>query len=168
MFEAGQVLDVLETLRKADCEVWIAGGWGIDALVGRVTRQHNDLDLLHRVEQEPAVIDALEGLGYAERHEGVVPGRPARFVMAGPGGRELDLHPLHFRPDGSAVQHIDDQGGAYDYPADVFVTGVIEGVTVPCLSAAQQVEFHRGYQPRERDLHDMARLRETLGIPTHF
>ncbi|AQZ60789.1 putative aminoglycoside nucleotidyltransferase [[Actinomadura] parvosata subsp. kistnae] len=168
MFEAGAVLGVLEALRKAGCAVWVAGGWGIDALVGRVTREHGDLDLLHRAEQEPAVIAALESLGYAERTEGVVPGRPARFVMTGPGGRELDLHPLHFRPDGSALQRLDDEGGAFTYPAEVFVTGEIEGVRVPCLSVAQQVSFHQGYPPRERDLLDMARLRAAYGIDTHF
>ncbi|GAA2209402.1 hypothetical protein GCM10009850_048600 [Nonomuraea monospora] len=168
MFEAGAVLDVLAALRKAGCQVWIAGGWGIDALVGRVTREHGDLDLLHREEQEPAVIAALESLGYAERTEGVVPGRPARFVMIGPGGRELDLHPLRFQPDGSALQRLDDSGGAFTYPAGVFVAGEIEGVRVPCLSVEQQVHFHQGYQPRERDLLDMASLRDTYGISTHF
>ncbi|MFC5835213.1 nucleotidyltransferase domain-containing protein [Nonomuraea insulae] len=166
MFEAAAVLETLAALRGR--EVWIAGGWGIDALVGRVTRTHNDLDLLHRAEEEPAVIAALETLGYTERTEGVVPGRPARFVMAEPGGRELDLHPLHFRPDGSALQRLDDHGGAFTYPAAAFAAGVIEGVPVPCLSVAQQVTFHQGYQPRERDLHDMARLREAFGIATHF
>lgn len=166
MFEAAAVLETLAALRGR--EVWIAGGWGIDALVGRVTRTHADLDLLHRAEQEPAVIAALETLGYTERTEGVVPGRPARFVMAGPGGRELDLHPLHFRPDGSALQRLDDHGGAFTYPAAAFASGVIEGVPVPCLSVAQQVSFHQGYQPRERDLHDMACLREAFGIATHF
>ncbi|MGP4103636.1 nucleotidyltransferase domain-containing protein [Nonomuraea sp. KM90] len=168
MFAEGAVLDVLAALETAGCAVWVAGGWGIDALVGRVTREHHDLDLLHRAEQEPAAIAALEALGYAERLEGVVPGRPARFVMAGPGGRELDLHPLRFRPDGSAVQRLDDQGGALTYPADAFASGVIGGARVPCLSAAQQIAFHQGYRPRERDLHDMAVLREAFGSETHF
>jgi lincosamide nucleotidyltransferase A/C/D/E len=167
MYEASDVLRVLETLGEAGCAVWIAGGWGIDALVGRVTRPHHDLDLLHRVEQEPAVIATLEAAGYAER-AGVVPGRPARFVMAGPHGREIDLHPLRFGPDGSAIQRLDDRGGAFSYPADAFATGEIGGVAVPCLSVAQQVHFHQGYEPRERDLHDMARLREAYGTATHF
>ncbi|WP_043641147.1 nucleotidyltransferase domain-containing protein [Nonomuraea candida] len=168
MIEADEVLRVLAALERAGCAVWIGGGWGIDALVGRVTRDHADLDLLHRAEQEPAAIAALEALGYTERLDGVLPGRPARFVMTAAGGRELDLHPLHFRPDGSAVQRLDDQGGAFTYPAAAFTEGTIKGVRVPCLSAAQQVEFHQGYQPRERDLHDMARLREAYGIETHF
>ncbi|WP_245765734.1 nucleotidyltransferase domain-containing protein [Nonomuraea jiangxiensis] len=167
VFAAETVLHVLEVLRAAGCEVWTAGGWGIDALVGRVTREHADLDLLHRVEQEPTVIATLAAAGYAER-EGVVPGRPARFVMADAHGHELDLHPLLFAADGSAIQRLDDAGGAFTYPAHAFVTGVIEGVPVPCLSVAQQVDFHRGYRPRARDLHDMARLREAFGIATHF
>ncbi|MEV0385189.1 hypothetical protein [Nonomuraea sp. NPDC050643] len=163
MFEARTVLTVLETLRQAGCEVWIGGGWGIDALVGRATRPHGDLDLLHRAEQEPAVIAALEELGYAER-EGVEPGRPARFVMGDPRGDELDLHPLLFQPDGSAVQRLDERGGVFTYPAAAFASGVIEGVRVPCLSVDQQLYFHQGYEPRERDLHDMARLSETFGV----
>ncbi|MEQ4719227.1 hypothetical protein [Nonomuraea sp. B19D2] len=52
--------------------------------------------------------------------------------------------------------------------ASAFAAGVIERVRVPCLSAAQQVHFHQGYEPRARDLHDMARLREAFGIATHF
>ncbi|WP_410007823.1 nucleotidyltransferase domain-containing protein [Planotetraspora sp. A-T 1434] len=35
MFEAAEVLRVLTLLRTAGCEVWVGGGWGIDALVGR-------------------------------------------------------------------------------------------------------------------------------------
>jgi lincosamide nucleotidyltransferase A/C/D/E len=48
------------------------------------------------------------------------------------------------------------------------VTGAIDGVAVPCISAAQQVYFHQGYEPTDRDLHDMAQLRATFGIITHF
>nr|WP_211116629.1 hypothetical protein [Glycomyces buryatensis] len=54
------------------------------------------------------------------------------------------------------------------YPASCFVTGTIDGAAVPCLSAEQQVYFHQGYEPAERDLADMARLREAFGIRTHF
>ncbi|MFI6506407.1 nucleotidyltransferase domain-containing protein [Streptosporangium sp. NPDC050855] len=49
-----------------------------------------------------------------------------------------------------------------------FVTGVIDGVPVPCLSVAQQVHFHQGYEPTDRDRHDMARLRDVFGVATHF
>jgi lincosamide nucleotidyltransferase A/C/D/E len=167
MMDARLVLRLLALLRDAGCEVWVAGGWGIDALVGKVTREHRDLDLLHRAEQEPLLIATLEAAGFVERPE-VQPGRPARFVMADHHGHELDLHPLRFDTDGSAVQPADDRGGTFHYPADAFTTGMIEGVAVACLSAAQQVAFHQGYEPGDRDRHDMARLREAFGIATHF
>ncbi|MFJ6571872.1 nucleotidyltransferase domain-containing protein [Streptomyces sp. NPDC091292] len=158
------VLAVLALLHDAGAEVWIGGGWGIDALVGRATRPHRDLDLVHRAEQEPDLLAALGAAGFTE----TVDWRPVRFVLADGRGRELDLHPLEFAPDGSAVQTSMDPEHPFTYPASCFSTGTIQGATVPCLSAEQQVRFHQGYEPAERDLHDMALLRDAFGIATHF
>jgi lincosamide nucleotidyltransferase A/C/D/E len=148
--------DVLEILAALDGnEVWIGGGWGIDALVGRQTRPHDDLDLMHREDQEAEVLAALAALGFAE----TLSWRPVRFVLTDPAGREIDLHPLRFAPDGSAEQSSPTPGEPFRYPASCFVTGTILGSVVPCLSAEQQLHFHQGYEPRERDLHDLAQLR---------
>ncbi|MFD7796077.1 nucleotidyltransferase domain-containing protein [Streptomyces sp. NPDC059759] len=158
------VLEILDVLRAAGTEVWIGGGWGIDALLGRQTRPHRDLDLMHRMEQEPAVVAALAGAGFAESLDW----RPVRFVVADATGREIDLHPLVFASDGSATQASTEPGHPFRYPAACFVTGTVRDSTVPCLSAEQQVSFHQGYKPSDRDRHDMARLREAFGIATHF
>ncbi|WP_208754149.1 nucleotidyltransferase domain-containing protein [Streptomyces bauhiniae] len=158
------VLSVLALLRRAGADVWIGGGWGIDALVGARTRDHRDLDLMHRADQEPAVLAALRAAGFTE----TLDQRPVRFVMTAPDGREIDLHPLVFAGDGSAVQASPDPGRPFAYPASCFVTGTIGGRPVPCLSARQQVCFHQGYEPSERDRHDMAQLRRVFGIATHF
>jgi len=61
------VLEILAVLRKAGADVWLGGGWGIDALVGKQTRPHRDLDLMHRHEQEPTVIAALAKAGFTDR-----------------------------------------------------------------------------------------------------
>ncbi|MFI0238673.1 nucleotidyltransferase domain-containing protein [Streptomyces sp. NPDC016845] len=161
---ADDVRNVLVLLREAGADIWIGGGWGIDALTGEQTRNHRDLDLMHRAEQEPAVLAALTGAGFAE----TLDRRPARFVLAHPDGREIDLHPLRFAPDGSAEQSSLDPDQPFRYPAEVFVTGTIAGEPVPCLSAEQQVRFHQGYEPAERDRHDMAQLRRVFGIGTHI
>ncbi|MGW2384019.1 nucleotidyltransferase domain-containing protein [Streptomyces sp. NPDC001658] len=161
---ADHVLSVLALLRQAGADVWIGGGWGIDALVGEQTREHRDLDLVHRQEQEPAVVAALAGAGFVETLEW----RPIRFVVTAADGREIDLHPLVFADDGSALQVSPDPERPFAYPASCFVTGTIGGTTVPCLSAEQQVRFHQGYEPSERDRHDMAQLRRAFGIATHF
>jgi lincosamide nucleotidyltransferase A/C/D/E len=149
---AEDVLEILAALNGND--MWIGGGWGVDALVGRQTRAHDDLDLMHREDQEPAVLQALAALGFAE----TLSWRPVRFVLTDAGGREIDLHPLRFSPDGSAEQS-SLTAEPFRYPAECFVTGTILGTAVPCLSAKQQLHFHQGYEPRERDLHDLTLLR---------
>ncbi|GGX56007.1 nucleotidyltransferase domain-containing protein [Streptomyces fructofermentans] len=161
---ADDVLTVLAVLRGAGTEVWVGGGWGVDALVGEQTRPHRDLDLMHRQEQEPAVLAALAGAGFAE----TLDLRPVRFVVADARGREIDLHPLVFAADGSAVQASPDPHRPFPYPATCFVDGTIGGAPVPCLSVEQQVFFHQGYEPAEHDRHDMARLRRAFGVATHF
>lgn len=162
--DAEAVLYVLDLLRRAGTEVWVGGGWGIDALVGRQSRAHRDLDLMHRQEQEHAVVAALAAAGFVESLDR----RPVRFVVTAPDGREIDLHPLVFAEDGSAVQASGEPERPFVYPASCFVTGTVAGTAVPCLSAEQQVSFHQGYEPTERDRHDMALLRRTFGIATHF
>ena len=164
MMTADGVLAILAGLRQAKVEFWIGGGWGIDALVGQQTRKHRDLDLMHRSDQEPEVVAALSRAGFAE----TLDWRPVRFVVTDPGGREIDLHPLLFAADGSALQASTDAEHPFTYPASCFVTGTIQGTVVPCLSADQQVYFHQGYEPADCDRHDMAQLRQAFGIATHF
>lgn len=161
---ADDVLSLLAVLRHAEVDTWIGGGWGIDALVGRQTRRHRDLDLMHRAEQEPAVVAALAEAGFVE----TLDGRPVRFVVTDPQGREIDLHPLVFAADGSAAQASPDPEHPFAYPASCFVTGTILSTTVLCLSPEQQVSFHQGYEPAAHDRHDMAQLRHAYGIATHF
>ena len=165
MMTAKDVLSLLALLREARVDVWIAGGWGIDALLGEQTRPHRDLDLLHRQEQEPAVVGALAAAGFAE----TLDWRPIRFVMSRPRQElEIDLHPLRFAADGSALQSSPDGEHPFRYPGECFVTGTIDGEAVPCLSAEQQSYFHQGYEPSDHDRQDMARLRSAFGIATHF
>lgn len=59
-----EVLAVLGELRSAGCRVWIGGGWGVDALIGRQTRVHRDLDLAVNAEDELAAVGVLERRGY--------------------------------------------------------------------------------------------------------
>lgn len=159
---AATALEILDRLRARHLDVWLAGGWGIDALLGRQTREHRDLDLLHRAEQETAVLQALDDFRETED------ARPVRFVLTRADGAALDLHPLHFAPDGSATQAADDHGGTFAYPAACFVTGEIAGTTVPCISVAQQLYFHRGYEPRPHDVADMRELRAQFQVSTEF
>jgi hypothetical protein len=42
---AHDVLDFYKTMSDVGVDVWIDGGWGVDALLGKQTRQHKDLDI---------------------------------------------------------------------------------------------------------------------------
>ncbi|WP_030910902.1 nucleotidyltransferase domain-containing protein [Streptomyces sp. NRRL F-5126] len=161
---AEDVLAVLALARAAEARVWLGGGWGVDALAGEQTRPHRDVDLCHRSRDEPRLLAALAGAGYVQ----TLDARPVRFVLSGPAGREIDLHPLEFAADGSALQSSFDPASPFCYPADCFTSGTVAGTAVPCVSAAQQVYFHRGYEPADRDRHDMRLLRERFGVVTPY
>ncbi len=148
-----EVVRVLDALSAAGCPAWVAGGWGVDALVGRQTRLHRDLDLAVRAEQLDEVLAACAGLGYAVETDWL----PVRVEVGSPLGW-VDVYPVVFDEDGNGRQD-NGVGGYYRYPADGFVTGTLEGRPVACLSAAWQLEVHQGYEPREIDLLDIALLR---------
>ncbi|MGA1371782.1 MAG: nucleotidyltransferase domain-containing protein, partial [Pseudomonadales bacterium] len=43
--EGDAVVELYVALAGAGVDIWIDGGWAVDALVGRQTRPHNDLDI---------------------------------------------------------------------------------------------------------------------------
>jgi lincosamide nucleotidyltransferase A/C/D/E len=150
-----QVLALLDEFAAYGLRVWVAGGWAVDAMAGRQTRPHGDLDLAIDAEQQDELLALLDRLDYVT----TVDWLPVRAELTAPDRRRVDLHPVAFRPDGSGVQSGLD-GVTFAYPADGFTTGSIGGRPVPCLSVAQQLRFREGYPLREVDHHDIALLRE--------
>ena len=126
---------------------------------GESTRSHRDLDLAVRSEQLNQAIEAIRSLGY----EPSLDLRPIRLVMDASDGRSVDLHPVAFAGDGSG-RHEGSDGRVYDYPAEGFGFGTIGGESVPCLTADLLVRFHLGYEPQDHDRHDVALLRDRLGL----
>ena len=60
----------LELIRElfAECEsrnlrIWLLGGWGIDALLGRISREHNDIDILAEASSKENLLAAIEHIG---------------------------------------------------------------------------------------------------------
>src|SRR5579884_2713452 len=46
---------ILDRLGAAGLTAWVDGGWAVDALAGRQTRTHDDLDLVVLLDEVPAV-----------------------------------------------------------------------------------------------------------------
>ena len=64
---AEQVLTVMTRLIESGSEAWLDGGWGVDALLGKQTRDHHDLDLVVELTQIDAIEEMLKELGTRER-----------------------------------------------------------------------------------------------------
>ena len=141
-------------------DVWIDGGWGIDALVGEQTRAHEDLDVVIPLDRVGDARAALTGLGFESDADFL----PTRIKLRDEAGRAVDFHTVTFRADGSATQAAP-SGDACEYPAHGFGgRGMIAGRQVRCLSADVQVLHHLGYEPTPVDCRDMQLLRERLGV----
>jgi len=151
--EVDEVLTVLATLAEAGCRTWVAGGWGVDALVGRQTRAHRDLDLALDATGLDAALARLAALGYLAQTDWL----PVRLELHRPGHGWVDVHPVVFDATGAGIQ-AGLEGTAFHYPSACFRDGRIGGTAVGCLSAEQQRAFHQGYELRAVDHHDLALL----------
>lgn len=162
---ADAVLRLVRYFTSRSIDLWIGGGWGIDALIGSESREHQDLDISIRAEDEPTVTKLLLDQGYAI----VTDWRPTRVAFAHLEFGEVDVHPIHFEPDGSAwLPDLD--GAQFVYPASAFTTGAIDGTQVPCISADLQLTFHLGYEPGAKDRADMAALADAglIELPEEY
>ncbi len=163
--ELRDVLTVAEQLDRAGLVWMLVGGWGIDALLGRQTRRHEDLDVAVEWadDGERRAIEALAGLGYsvtAPRSPGSEQ-FPARAVLRRADGRTVDLLVVTAL---DAPQRPHAQEAAYVPHADR-ATGHLGGHEVPCLSAARQVAAHEGYRLYAAQRRDLAALSREFGIP---
>lgn len=161
---ASQVLAVLDELAAEGVQGWLAGGWGVDALIGRQTRTHNDIDLVVSDDEPPfkQIDQALvrEGFWFVDtfHHPGIpIPWCHTWRHRAGAKVEVLPV-PLHKPPFAAGGTDV----GEVRQP---FAEGSIDGRPVPCLSAELQLLLHEGYPQREADNHDVALLRSYLNLP---
>ena len=146
-----RVVTLMDAFAAAGVSSWVAGGWGVDALIGHQTRRHYDLDLV--VSDAP---DNIERMGQVLSRAGFRPGvrefnpglaMPVRHLWQDDNGHSVEVMPVTFGKPPFA-------GGE-----SLFTGGVIGGHSVPCLSAGLQVALHKGYEARVVDLADMEALR---------
>ena len=161
MMTEDDVVAVMDRLTESGIDVWLDGGWGVDALLAERTRDHDDLDLVVALDRVDAIRECLSILGYAVSEDE----RPTRLVLTAPGGRRIDLHTVEFDAGGGGVQAL--LGGrSYRYPPEGFLAeGSVAGHTLPCLAAEVQIECHTGYEPTDTDRRDVALLAERFGLP---
>lgn len=153
--DAVRIIDLAES---SGIEVRLDGGWGVDALLGRQTREHNDIDLFVEKRHGAAFAGILRRAGFTEIREPYT--TAGHTVWRDCCGRIVDLHLFEFGGDGAYLF----EGSVY--PADTFdAVGHIGGRRVRCIPPAQQVAFHLGYEHDGNDLRDVRMLCERFGLP---
>jgi lincosamide nucleotidyltransferase A/C/D/E len=131
------VLQILDRLDAAGVEWWIDGGWGVDALLGRETRSHDDLDFAVRAED----VERLQAI-FPEFRQVDEDQWPSAYVLRDPHGRQLDFHPLELDEQGNGWQP-QHGGGRALWPREALeATGTIVGREVRCTSPQFQIEAH--------------------------
>jgi lincosamide nucleotidyltransferase A/C/D/E len=154
---AAEVVALLDALEPVI--VWLDGGWGVDALLGEQTREHDDLDLVLAVEDLPAAIRSLATCGYTYAE-----GPPTSAVFRDPEGRQVELHAVEFDEEGNGIYTMADTS-TWPYPARGFAgRGSVLGRTVHCLTPEVQVLCHAGYELDAGDIGDLRALRDRFGV----
>jgi lincosamide nucleotidyltransferase A/C/D/E len=174
-----EVIGIIRLLEECGVPAWLDGGWAIDALLGRETRGHEDVDLILPFDDLDAAELAMGNAGFARND--CRTNLPNRLVLWNCNGLQIDIRPVTFKPNGSAVHIHAEAGGSlktiYVYSsAGLSAVGKIDGRIVRCVSGAELVrqKVERQYSPwaetrvRETgisiDLEDIRSLLEVFGI----
>ncbi|MFD7156462.1 nucleotidyltransferase domain-containing protein [Kribbella sp. NPDC059898] len=153
---------LIESLQRNGVDACVGGGWAVDALVGRQTRTHADLDLwVDATDFEPLVATfATEGVDRLHPWPG---DRPWNFVLHDGTTRRVDLHLYERLPDDRL--HYGSVNTPFLFtPEDLSGRGEIAALPVRCEHPDFALQNHTGYPLREVDHHDIAILRERFNL----
>lgn len=153
---AQDVVAFVQLLNQYRINVWIDGGWAVDAVLGCQTRPHSDLDIAVLHQDVPQILALLAERGYQE-----VPRDDSwecNFVLGDDEGHLIDIHSCTFDAEGNNIF-----GVAYPY-ASLQGTGTINGFPVRCVPADWLVQFHTGYKLDENDYRDVKALCQQFGL----
>jgi lincosamide nucleotidyltransferase A/C/D/E len=158
--------EILRTLAEAGVTASVSGGWAIDALLGRKTRRHDDLDLWLPAADLEHIIPAFARSGL-DRLYPWGDDRPWNFVVHDGDRHRVDLH-LYEQVD-TAFAHYGSITGGVVFPLVALRgRGVIDGFNVDCESAEWALRWHTGYPPRAVDHHDVRQLCEHFEVPEQY
>lgn len=152
--DAIELLDLIESL---GIEVYVDGGWGVDALLKHQTRRHLDLDIALPARDLPLLKRLLIVAGFVR-----IPTDDTwehNFVVQDQRFRRIDVHSYL----------LDDQGnnaGGIAYEARHLTgAGAIGGRTVRCIPPEVMIEFHLGYPQDTGDFADVQAICTEFDLP---
>ena len=173
MVHEQDVIRIYRNLLDHGVQLWLTGGWGIDALLGEQTRPHKDLDVLMLLDDGGRTRELLSRDGYSLKElwienrwikNGNGVETATAFVLWDSEGREFDAHAMRLNDQGDGVPSWDEAEGLTFTRHDLAGQGTIAGVAVKCLSPEAQMRFHEGYQLPDAHLRDLELLHKKLGV----
>ncbi len=158
MVNKEDAIEIILYAEENEIDIWLDGGWGVDALLGEETRHHNDIDLFVEEKNGKTFIEILKEKGFTEVIEAYT--TTDHMVWKDAKDRIIDLHVFEFNEQGDLIFE------GKSYPSNVFSgIGEIGDKVVKCINAENQVLFHLGYEHDENDIHDVRLLCERFNIP---
>jgi lincosamide nucleotidyltransferase A/C/D/E len=173
MICAKDVISICQRLLDSGIQVWLTGGWGIDALFGEQTRPHKDLDVILLLDDIVQMHELLgrDGYGLKElwsENSWVVDSHGTEtataFVLQNSEGCELDAHAMRLDDQGNGIPAWADDEGLVFKRQDLAAEGMIAGFAVRCLSPEMQVLCHTGYELPDKQLRDLELLCKKFGV----
>jgi hypothetical protein len=156
---------VVAVVEAADLSLWLFGGWGLDARVGRITREHGDIEFwVEREEAERSkavLVEAGAVLLPTQRLE-----ESREYTWDG-----VPFSTAYFdrQPDGTIT--LDGRWSDWNLPVDSFgdAPGILDGHAVPTMSATgmlamkeQYPNLRNGRPWRDKDREDIEALRTLI------
>lgn len=158
---AEYAVEFVTAVTKLGIDLWVDGGWAVDALLGEQTRAHADLDIVIQQRDLPELRAWLEARGFYEVERDY--STAWNFVLGDGRGHEIDVHLIVLDEEGNGIYGPPERGVMY--PAAALTgTGFIGGLPLKCISPEWLVTFHTGYEPLDTDDHDVAALCRRFGI----
>ena len=169
MVSAEDVISIYHRLSNNGIQIWLTGGWGIDALLGEQTRPHKDLDAFLLVDDVVRMCEILAEDGFSMKelwseNSWVFDGKGNKtataFVLQDPKGREFDAHALRFDDQGNGVPVWKKTEGFIFMKGNLAGEGIVAGFPVNCITPEMQVICHEGYGLPDVQLRDLELLHE--------
>jgi lincosamide nucleotidyltransferase A/C/D/E len=162
--DVGELHRILDALEAAGQRVWLAGGWGVDALAGVQSRTHDDLDVVledfdHTVAEAGKV---LENLGYSYVGSDVrdIVHLPECSSFDDRRGHKVELLSMSWARLAADLGLAMPDGARGPLPRalaeTVFTEGMVDGRRVPCVSARTQLFLHSDYKLQPKYRRDLA------------
>ena len=158
---AADVIGLYKELEEVGVQIWVDGGWGVDALLAKQTRLHKDLDIAIQEKDVLRLHELLRARGYREIK--LEEARPHNFVLGDDQGHEIDVHVIVFDEKGDGIYGPIENGEMYP-AASLTGSGVIDDHPIKCISPEGAIKFHSGYELKEKDFKDVSALCKKFGI----